>query len=84
MTLLNVVLAILGLAFLSGIVRAGIGPTLADRAAAADLCLFSVVAALAVLAVRLEQPRFIDAVVAATLLGFVATVALARLVGRRS
>lgn len=83
MNLVDVALLFLGLAFAAGIARVVIGPTLADRAVAVDVCLFSVVGALALLSVRRGTEVFVDAVLIATLVGFVATVALARLVARR-
>lgn len=73
----------LALAFLAGIIRAALGPTLADRAVGADLCLFTVAAGLALLTVELETTVFVDAILVTTLLGFVATASLARLLGRR-
>jgi multicomponent Na+:H+ antiporter subunit F len=57
-------------------------PTVADRAVAVDVTLFAVVAGIALLSVRLEAPVFLDAAVVATLLGFIATVSLARLIRR--
>ncbi|CAN5799165.1 hypothetical protein BH23ACT8_BH23ACT8_11360 [soil metagenome] len=82
MTAIEVALAGLALTFALALLRVGIGPTLADRAAATDVCLYSLVASLAVLAVRQESEAFIDVLLIATLLGFVASVALARLIGR--
>lgn len=82
MTILWVGLALLGIGFLAGLVRVAVGPTIADRAVGADVCLFCVVGVLSVLAVELEAPAFLDAVLVATLLGFIATMSLARLVGR--
>lgn len=82
MTILWIGLALLGVGFLAGLVRVAVGPTIADRAVGADVCLFCVVGSLAVLAVELEAPAFLDAVLVATLLGFIATMSLARLVGR--
>lgn len=82
MNLVDVALLFLGLSFAAGILRVAIGPTLADRAVAADVCLFVVVAALALLAVRERASAFVDAAVVGTLVGFVATVSLARLVGK--
>ena len=84
MIVLDVGLFVLALAFVGALVRAAIGPTLADRAAATDVALFTVVAALAVLSARLQTAAYVDAVLVATLLGFVATIALARLLHRRS
>jgi multicomponent Na+:H+ antiporter subunit F len=82
MTAIEVALAGLALTFALALLRVGIGPTLADRAAATDVCLYSLVAGLAVLAVSQESEAFIDVLLIATLLGFVASVALARLIGR--
>ena len=53
------------------------GPTAADRAVAADVCLYALIAALGVVAVRMDAAALADVVVAAALLGFLATVALA-------
>jgi multicomponent Na+:H+ antiporter subunit F len=83
MSFLDVALMILALAFLAALVRVAKGPTIADRAAGSDVCLFCVVAALAVLSVELDEPAFLAGVLVATLLGFIATISLARLVGRR-
>lgn len=84
MTVIDGALGVLALTFLFGLLRAAIGPTLADRAAAADLCLFTLVAALALLSARSVTAVYIDVVLVATLLGFTATLALARLlIGKR-
>lgn len=79
--MIDVGLALLALAFLAALVRVGLGPSLADRAVAADVALFSAVAAVALLAVRLESYAFVDVVWVAALLGFVATASLAWLLG---
>jgi len=83
-TPLDIVLAALGLAMLVAVVRLIAGPTDADRAVAVDYGFFVTVAVLAVLAVRLDERSLLDLVLVATLVGFLATVALARLVQRRS
>ncbi len=80
--ILDVALAMLALAFLVAVVRVAIGPTAADRAAAADVCLFALVASFALLSVRADAPPLLDGVLIVTLLGFLATVALARLLDR--
>lgn len=82
MTLLSIALIVLAVGFLCGLGRVVIGPTIADRAVGADVCLFCVVGAMAVLAVELEAPVFLDAVLVATMLGFLATMSLAMLVGK--
>lgn len=78
-------LALLALAagFLAALARVIVGPGVADRAVAADVCFYAVVAALALLSVRLEAPALLDAVLVATMLGFIATISLARLVRRK-
>ena len=82
MSVIEVSLGVLCLSFLMSLVRAAIGPTLADRAAATDVCLYCVVGALALMGVRAQSSVFVDAMLVATLLGFIATVALARLLDR--
>ncbi len=83
MTFIDVALIVTSAAFGAGLLRVALGPTLADRAAAADVCVFAVVAALPLLAVKEGSEAFVDAVLVATLLGFVATVSLARLIERK-
>jgi multicomponent Na+:H+ antiporter subunit F len=84
MTGVELALAVLAVAFGLGLVRAIRGPSVADRALGADLCLYVVVAGIALLALRTGYAEFLDVVLIATLLGFVATVALSVLVGRGS
>jgi multicomponent Na+:H+ antiporter subunit F len=83
MTGIDLALAVLAVAFGLGIVRAMRGPTVADRALAADLGFYAIVAAIALLALRSSYDEFIDVVLIATLLGFLATIALGALIGRR-
>lgn len=82
MTGVDLALGALAVAFALGLARAIIGPSVADRAVAADVCLYAVVAAFALLALRVRAEAFIDVVLIATLLGFLATVALGTLIGR--
>jgi multicomponent Na+:H+ antiporter subunit F len=83
MMLLDIALVVLAVTFGLALLRAVIGPSVADRAVAADVALYVVVAAVALLALRSQTGEFIDVVLIATLLGFLATVALGMLVGRR-
>nr|WP_174257598.1 monovalent cation/H+ antiporter complex subunit F [Phytoactinopolyspora alkaliphila] len=76
-------LAALALAFLPAIWRIVRGPTDADRATAGDFAFFLFVAVAALLGVRLDTPMLFDVVLIATLVGFLGTVFLARLVDRR-
>jgi multicomponent Na+:H+ antiporter subunit F len=82
MTAIDLALGVLALAFALGLVRAIRGPSVADRALAADLCLYVIVAAIALLALRTGYAEFLDVVLIATLLGFLATVSLGALISR--
>ena len=82
LTLVDVLLALLGVAVLPGLWRLATGPSDVDRALAADHVFFVFVAAVGLLALRLDVPALLDVVVVATLVGFLATVTLARLVDR--
>lgn len=81
-TLLDAVLVVLALAMLVAIGRACFGPTSADRVLGVDFGFAVFIAAIAVLAVRLDSRSLLDLVLAATLVGFLATVGLAKLVER--
>lgn len=83
MSVVDLALVVLAAGFVAAFVRVVIGPSVADRAVAADVCFYTVVAALAVLSVRLEAAALLDVVLIATTLGFVATISLARLVRRK-
>ncbi|NDL60448.1 monovalent cation/H+ antiporter complex subunit F [Phytoactinopolyspora mesophila] len=83
MTMVDIGLIVVALGFVPAIWRMVIGPTDADRATAGDFTFFLFVAAAALLGVRLETRMFFDVVLVATLVGFLGTVVLARLVDRR-
>lgn len=80
---LDLALAVLAVTFGLALLRAVIGPSVADRAVAADVALYVIVAAIGLLVLRSGAEAFIDVVLIATLLGFLATVALGVMVGRR-
>lgn len=84
MILIDVLLGILAAAMAVVIWRLLAGPTDADRVVAVDLAFVVFVAGTALLAVRLRAPSVLILVLAATLVGFLATVALAHLLERRS
>ena len=84
MIVLDAALVVLALALVVATVRMVIGPTDADRALCVDLGFAVVVAAVALLAVRLDAPALLDLVLVDTLVGFLSTVAFARLVAARS
>jgi len=83
MTLLDLALAVTAVAFGLSLLRGVIGPSVADRSVAADVGLYAIVVAITLLAVRTGETAFIDVVLIATLLGFLTTLALSALVGRR-
>jgi multicomponent Na+:H+ antiporter subunit F len=83
MPLLDLALAVLALTMAATIVRIVYGPTDAERVVAVELGFVVFVAAVALLALRLDAPALLDLVLVATLVGFLATVALARWVERR-
>ncbi|MCZ2822254.1 monovalent cation/H+ antiporter complex subunit F [Modestobacter sp. VKM Ac-2977] len=84
MFVLDGALVVLALCLLVATWRLWAGPTAADRALAVDYGFVVVVAGIAVLAVRLRTPALLDLVLVATLVGFLSTVAFARLVAERS
>lgn len=82
MIAVDIALFSLAATFLLALIRVVLGPSIADRAMAADICLFSVVTSIALVAVRTGAQSFLDVVLVASLLGFLATISLARLVKR--
>lgn len=84
MVLLDAALVVLALALVVATVRVAGGPTDADRALGVDFGFAVVIAGIALLAVRLDAPALLDLVLVATLVGFLSTVAVARLVSTRS
>jgi multicomponent Na+:H+ antiporter subunit F len=59
------------------------GPTIPDRALAADFILFVTIGLIALLGVALASSATFDLVLVATAVGFLATLALARLITRQ-
>lgn len=73
-----VALAMLGLALLISVVRVVIGPTLADRVLALDLLTVVAMGFVGTIAIRTGLMLYLDIALALALLGFLATIALAR------
>ncbi len=84
MILIDAALVVLALALAVATVRLAAGPTDADRALAVDFGFAVALAAVALLAVRLDAPALLDLVLVGTLVGFLSTVAFPRLVATRS
>lgn len=64
------------------LVRLAVGPTLPDRVVALDMMTVAIVAFCGLMAVRSGDPAFLDVALALALVGFLATVALARFAER--
>jgi multicomponent Na+:H+ antiporter subunit F len=71
-------LVLLGIALLVSLVRIVIGPTLSDRVLALDLLTVVAMGFVGAIAVRTGLSLYLDIAIALALLGFLATVALAR------
>jgi multicomponent Na+:H+ antiporter subunit F len=65
-----------------GLVRLIRGPSLPDRVVALDMMTVSIVAFCGLAAIRYEVPAFLDVALVLALVGFLATVALARFAER--
>lgn len=77
MIMLDAALLVIALSIAVSALRIVRGPTAADRAVAADVCLYALIAAIALIAVRMDAAALADIVLAGALLGFLATVAIA-------
>ncbi|MBB4929431.1 multicomponent Na+:H+ antiporter subunit F [Lipingzhangella halophila] len=82
MTLIDIPIVALGAVIVMVAVRMFIGPSRADRAAAADLGFFCFIALAALFGVRMDLPGVFDVILIATLTGFVGTLWMARLISR--
>ena len=75
---LNVSLLVLSAAFLITVARVVIGPTLPDRVLALDALVSIAIGFIAVIGIRTGFALYVDIAIALGLVGFLATVALAR------
>lgn len=80
----NIAFGAVLLAIALGFVRLWKGPTLADRVVALDMMSVLIVAFCGVYAILVREPAFIDVLLVVALIGFLATVALARYAERRA
>ena len=79
-----IALVLLGLALLISVVRIIIGPTLGDRVLALDLMTVIAMGFVGAVAIRTGLMLYLDIAIALALLGFLATVALARYILSRA
>lgn len=82
MTGIDIAVLAVGVAIALAVVRIVIGPTPADRAVAADLLSFGIIAEIALLGTRAGSIGTYDLVLVATLVAFLSAVSLARVMGR--
>ncbi|OSP56826.1 monovalent cation/H+ antiporter complex subunit F [Pseudoruegeria sp. SK021] len=75
---INLSFAMVMVAVLFGFIRLVIGPSLADRVVALDMMTVSIVVFCALYAIESGSPVFLDVAIALALVGFLATVSLAR------
>lgn len=79
---IDVALVAAGFAAVLSAYRIVVGPTPADRAVAADLLTFAIVALIALVGARVQSPATLDLVLVATLVAFLSSVSLARALTR--
>lgn len=82
--ILDASLILICIGAIAAIIRAAIGPSAADRVVAAELGFIAAVGGLILVAVRLDEPILFDFALIAVLIGFLATIGLARLVAAKS
>lgn len=80
----DLALGLVGVSVILALIRLLRGPGLADRIVALDLLTVLAISLIGVLALRAGQPLLLDIAVALCLVGFVSTIALARLLLRRN
>lgn len=84
MSFIDLCLVVLALAFVLTLVRVALGPTPADRGLAADVGYLVVLGAIALVMVREQAAVLADVILVATVVGFLALLAFAWYVDRRS
>lgn len=84
MSFIDLCLVVLALAFVLTLVRVALGPTPADRGLAADVGYLVVLGAIALVMVREQAAVLADVILVAAVVGFLALLAFAWYVDRRS
>lgn len=80
----DIALVLVALGVVAAIIRTALGPTAADRVVAAELGFIAAVSAVVLVEMRLDSPVLVDLALVAVLIGFLATIGLARLVDSSS
>ncbi|MBA0127392.1 pesticidal protein Cry26Aa [Haloechinothrix sp. YIM 98757] len=79
---LDIALVVVALTLLPASYRMFTGPNDSDRAVSADLVFFGFIGVVALLGLRMDTDIVLDVVLVATVVGFLATLSIARLVTR--
>ena len=83
MDFLSVTLAVLGLLLVGSLIRVVIGPTVWDRLLGLNLVTAKLVMAIVTFAFLLDRTFLLDVAIVYSLLGFIASVLIARFVERK-
>lgn len=83
-TSIEVALGLIVIAVLLGFVRLVKGPSMPDRVVALDMMTVVIVAFCGLASIRYNEPAFLDVALVLALVGFLATVALARFAERNT
>ncbi|MEO1328799.1 MAG: cation:proton antiporter [Pseudomonadota bacterium] len=79
---LEIAFVLVVLSIVLAFIRLALGPSLPDRVVALDMMTVALVAFCGLAAIRFDAPAFLDVAVVLALVGFLATVALARFAER--
>jgi multicomponent Na+:H+ antiporter subunit F len=79
----NIALVMILLGLAVAFVRLAIGPSLADRVVALDMMTITIIGFCGVYGIAVDEAAFLDVAIVLALVGFLATVALARYAERR-
>lgn len=82
MIVIDIAMGLVVVTILAATYRIFIGPSDADRAVAADLMFFSIIALIALLGVKIGSQTTFDILLIATLVGFLGILSLARALTR--
>lgn len=83
-TSVEIAVGLLVIAALLGFVRLVKGPSVPDRVVALDMMTVVIVAFCGLASIRYDEPAFLDVALVLALVGFLATVALARFAERNT
>lgn len=81
-TSIEISMALVALSVAIALVRLVLGPSLPDRVVALDMMTVTIVAFCGLAALRYQAPAFLDVALSLALVGFLATLALARFAER--